>query len=167
VQFEIIELPALSGNKTKIYSVYIENEQLTLYEQFIQANQHNFEKEVVNIDERLEMVGNDYGLIQEYFDTGSGRFGQNLCTFKDRPGSHLRLYFIEFGFKTIILGSGGEKPKDKRTSQEVPILDRERNLIGLVSETLQKAERAGEFGINEDGSIWSTTNFKYDKNDYE
>lgn len=165
MKFTLYEESA-SGEKTKIYSPIIEGEELTLYEKFVDENVGRHKKEVENIDDRLLAIGNDCGLFGEFFDTKAGKFGENLCTLKDRPRSKLRLYFIEYGNSAIILGSGGEKPKSVKATQDVKKLDDENRLIGLVSRTLQKAEKRGHFSVNDDGSINSTTNFTYDTEDY-
>lgn len=138
---------------------------MTLYEHFLDENRNLFRKEIANINKRLEVVGNDTGLMEEFFKVGAGKFGQNLCTFRDRPRSILRLFFIEYGNHAIVLGGGGVKPKTAKTTQDVPKLESEKNLLGQIADTLKKAERAGHFGVQE-GGFFSTTNFIYDTNDY-
>ena len=157
----------LSGDKTKIYSVIVDNDTDTLYEKFVSENITTHRKEVNNIDDRLMNIGNECGLMEEFFDTKAGKFGENLCTFKDRPGSKLRLFFIEYGNVAIILGSGGVKSKTSKTTQDEPQLIKENRLLGKISITLQEAEKVGHFKINEDGSIMSTTNYAYNTEDYE
>lgn len=167
VKFELV-IERASGEKTKIYSPIILDwgEDITLYERFVQENKVKYKKEIHNIDDRLNLIGKEVGLEEEFFETKAGKFGQNLCKLKDRPGQKLRLYFIFYGYSAIILGGGGFKPKDKRTHQEVAKLDEENTLIGEISDTLQLAEKAGHFGIDENGYMWSTTDFIYDTNDY-
>jgi hypothetical protein len=104
--------------------------------------------------------------MEEFFKTGAGKFGQIICTFKDHPRSLLRLYFIEFGNAAIILGGGGPKSKSARTSQEVAQLAAELEMLGLIANTLKKAEEKGHFGFDEDGNLFSTRNYIYDTDDY-
>lgn len=165
--FELYEMEGLSGEKIKIFSPLIEGETDTLYEKFVRENQLDYKKEVENLDTRLEIVGKEVGLYDEFFKTGAGKFGQNICSFRDRPGSKLRLFFIEYGNILIILGGGGVKPKSVRTTQGVPKLQTEVNLLGLIADTLRKAEKKGHFGIDEDGCIFSTTNYAYNTDNYE
>lgn len=149
----MIELD-LSGEKTKIYSPEILGEIKTLYEKFIEENSVVHEKEVLNLDTRLEMIGYETGLFEESFDMGAGQFSENLCTLKDRPKRKLRLFFIEYMLrKAIILGGGGEKPSTARATQDVPKLIQENRLLGLISRTIQKAEKYGDFEINEAGLL--------------
>jgi hypothetical protein len=169
LRFELFIQDDVSGEQTKIYSVIIENENETLYERFVHENRQQFRKEVENLHVRLQAIGNKYGLMEEYFELGGGaKRSHRICKLKDRPKSLLRLYFIEFGNMAIILGGGGHKPKDKRRHQDVPKLEKENNLLGMISETLQKAMRKGHLTIDEEnGTMTSTTDFIYDTNDYE
>ncbi|MFZ1786612.1 MAG: hypothetical protein WAU23_15500 [Ferruginibacter sp.] len=156
-----------SGEKTKIYSPMIEGEDSTLYEQFIAKNEKKFKREVVNIDERIWAIGHDCGLFEEFFDTKAGKFNENLCTFKDKPNTKLRLFFIEYGSAAIILGSGGSKETKFRATQDKPELYEKNRQLGEISLTLQKAQQAGHFSINPDGTLNSTTDFTYNSEDYE
>ena len=166
VIFTLFELNH-SGEKTKIYSPLIEGEDSTLYEQFISENEIKFKIEIVNIDQRLYTIGNDCGLFEEYFDTKAGKPAENLCTFKDRPKKKLRMFFIEYGTKAMILGGGGHKATKFRSTQDNPELYEKNRKIGEISIILQKAERAGHFSVNSDGTLNSTTNFTYNSEDYE
>ena len=156
----------MSGIKAKLYSPMLHGDDVTLYERFILENKTLHLNEVSNIDERLEIVCKETGLFQESFDTKSGKFGENLCTLKDKPNRKLRLYFIEFGLSTIVLGGGGFKPPSARSRQEVKKLDDENTLIGLISTTLQRAIVFKHLGVGSDGAFWSTTNYIYDTDNY-
>ncbi|MBL7696130.1 MAG: hypothetical protein JNK91_14870 [Ferruginibacter sp.] len=156
-----------SGERAKIYSPLIEGEDSTLYDQFVEENRNKFRKEVANIDERLYTIGHKCGLLDDFFDTKSGKFGENLCTFKDRPGRKLRLYFTEFDLVAIILGGGGEKPSNVRATQDKADINFRNRQIGEISLILQKALKAGHFTVYDDGSLDSTTNFTYDSEDYK
>jgi len=166
LKFELVILDNLSGGRTTLLSPILEGHELTLFEHFVAANKKNFAREVINLELRLEVVGKETGLMEEFFKTGAGRLGQNICTFKDRPRSLLRLYFIEFGNFAIILGGGGPKPKSIQTSQEVPVLANALNILGLIADTLRMAEKKGHFGFDEDGNMFSTTDYIYDSEDY-
>jgi hypothetical protein len=167
VKFELV-IDGNSGEKTKIYSPIILDwgEDKSLYERFVEENMDEFKNEVDNLDTRLNTIGNECGLFEEYFDSKAGKYGQNLCKLKDRPKAKLRLYFIFYSYRAIILGGGGVKPKETRTHQEVQKLNDENSLLGLISETLQLAEKAGDFQIDENGDMISTTNFIYDTEKY-
>jgi len=167
VIFELV-IDANSGEKTRIYSPIILDlgDDITLYERFVSENRVKYKKEIDNIDSRLYAIGNDCGLFEEFFESKAGKFGQNLCKLKDRPKAKLRLYFIFYSYRAIIVGGGGFKPKEVRTHQEVKKLDEENSLLGQISETLLLAEEAGHFKIDEDGNMISTTNYIYDTEAY-
>lgn len=166
MKFELVILDNLSGDKTTILSPILEGQDLTQYELFVKANKNRYRTELINIDERLENIGKVTGLMEEFFKTGAGKFGQNICTFKDHPRSLLRLYFIEFGNAAIILGGGGPKPKSARTSQEVPHLATELDTLGLIADTLKIAEERGHFGFDDNGNLFSTTDYIYNTDYY-
>jgi hypothetical protein len=154
VKFRLIEMD-ISGDKTKIYSPELIGETKTLYERFVEENVDNHEKEVLNLDTRLEIIGHETGLFEESFDSKAGKFGENLCTLKDKPKRKLRLFFIEYLLKNaMIVGGGGEKPASARATQDIPKLDSENRLLGEISLTIQAAEKAGVFEINDDGTIY-------------
>ncbi len=166
MKFTLYELEH-SGDKAKIFSPMIDGENETLYEQFIAENIKRNRKELANIDERLYTIGHKCGLFEESFYTKSGKFGENLCTLKDIPKRKLRLFFTEFGLCTIILGGGGYKAATIRATQDDPVLNAKNRQIGEISITLQKAQKAGDFTVNPNGTIESTTNFTYNSDDYE
>jgi len=169
LKIEIIEMDGLSGSGTKIYSFIVNDANESLYEEFVRENIKLFKKEVTNLDSRLEVVGNETGMEDEFYKTGIGKpLIHHICEFKDKPKANLRLFFIEeVQNNLIMLGSGGQKPKEKHAIQEVPLLDQKRVQLMEIEDLLRSAEKKGHFIINSDGTINSTTNFVYDTNDYE
>ncbi len=167
MKFELC-IESASGDKTKIYSPVLLEDGVdeTLYERFIRENKDAFKREVDNLDNRLNIMGKETGLLAEFFEPGGRRKVWNIFKFKDKPKTKLRLYFILLESNAIILGGGGFKPKGTRTHQEVPKLDNENELLGLIAETLQSAKKAGHFGVNDDGSIFTTTNYIYNTDNY-
>jgi hypothetical protein len=169
LKFRLVEMEELSGNETRIYSVEVDGAPLTLFEQFIIDNDNSYTREIDDLYTRLETIGKDCGLFEEFFESAKGKFLENICAFKDRPKSWLRLYFIEYGNRhpppdengvpAIILGGGGPKPKNAKTSQEVPLLDDQLQLLGKISNILQKAAKKGQFKIEDDGSITGKVDF--------
>ena len=131
----------------------MEGDSVTLFEKFLEENNSAYPGEVTNLYDRLEIVGHETGLWEEAFDTNSGKFGANICTFKDLPGRFLRLFFIEFGMTCIVIGSGGEKPKSVIKRQQVPKLNDEVELLEKISICLQKALKNGRIEIDDVGYI--------------
>jgi hypothetical protein len=131
----------------------IEGDSITLLEKFIDENNTDHPGEVTNLYDRLDIIGNETGLWEEAFDTGSAKFGTNICTFKDLPGRFLRLFFIEFGNACIVVGSGGVKPKHVIKRQEVSKLNDEIDILEKISWCLQKAIKNERIEIDEEGYI--------------
>jgi L-rhamnose mutarotase len=48
MNFEIIQLNQFSGNHAGIYSIYLKNEQQTLFERFIKENFNSLKSEIHN-----------------------------------------------------------------------------------------------------------------------
>lgn len=175
MKFRLVEMDEVSGDKTRIYSAEVDGAEQALFEQFLVDNDRKYTREIDDLYTRIESIGFDCGLFEEFFYTAKGKFGEQICVFKDRPGSKLRLYFIEFGNRktppdkhgipAIILGGGGPKPKTARTTQEVPVLDYQLQLLGAISNILQKAAKRGHFKIEDDGSITGQREFNSD--DYD
>ena len=151
-----------SGEKTRIYSAVVDDNPLMLYEQFVADNDPPFRKEVQNFDDRLRIIGNETGILEEQYKTGMGRRDQHICQFYDKPKAKLRLFFIEEAAKNmIIVGGGGLKPTNARATQDYPELDQQRELLMQVEDILRKAEKDGTLIIHDDGSITSSTDFIY------
>ncbi len=139
---------------------------MTLYERFVKNNSNSYLKEVQNLDDRIRNIASECGLFEEYFKTGAGEMGENLCHFADRPKAKLRLYFIEFGFSAIVLGGGGMKAKNTRATQDDKNLISENRLLGEISICLQNAIKKGHLEIHEDGTMSSSINFEFNSEDY-
>jgi hypothetical protein len=167
LKIEIFELEGVSGLKTKIYSFVVNDQELMLYEQFVVENDPPFGKEVANLDDRLRIIGNDTGIMSQYFKTGLGKPGQHICQFYDEPKSKLRLFFIEEARKNaIFVGGGGLKPTNARATQDDPTLNRHRELLIKIEDILRIAEDNGTLTIQEDGSIISKTDYIYYSKDH-
>lgn len=67
MNFSIVELDQLSGRKTKIYSVMIQDQATTLFDQFIRENLLTQRNEVRFILNRLQEIGHTTGARDIYF----------------------------------------------------------------------------------------------------
>ena len=54
---EIVKLEEFSGNEASVYSIYIEEEEITLYDRFIIENKAQFLTEITDINKRLINIG--------------------------------------------------------------------------------------------------------------
>ena len=150
MKFEIIELTRLSGNKATVYSLLINDEELTLFDKFIEENDDNFSDEIDSIFDTLNKIGQKFGAKREFFKENEGKLGDLVCALYDTPNSNLRLYCIRLGNAVIILGSGGYKPKTIRALQEDAKLTQENCLLRQFSELLHQKILEGEIYWNGD-----------------
>lgn len=66
MKFSLVELEELSGEKLKIYSLLIEDDELTLYDHFLEENTENFAEETTDITNRLEVMATRTGLRDDF-----------------------------------------------------------------------------------------------------
>jgi hypothetical protein len=166
VKFSLVELEELTGEKIKVYSIIIEEEELTIYDKFLDENQDQFQEEVIDITNRIEVIAKYIGLRDDFIKQGEGELGDGIHAFYDKPESKLRLYFIRFGNVAIVLGGGGNKPKTIRRFQDDPKLKDENYFLRKVSVILAEAVREGTLFITDQG-LESTTDFIYTNDEDE
>jgi len=151
VKFEIVKIEQLTGNRTTVYSVIIDEEELTLFEQFIAENIESHRNELQDITERIKVIATKTGAIESFFDKPEGKIGQDIFALYDKPKSHLRLYCMRFSKVALILGGGGHKPKSIRSFQEDPKLKYENYLLREISDRVTKRIIEKEIWWSEDG----------------
>ena len=59
--FSIVEVPMLSGDKCRIFSILMDGDDETLYEQFSEAYWDDYKSEVQDIYNRLMFIGHEGG----------------------------------------------------------------------------------------------------------
>ncbi len=160
MKISLVELEELTGEKIRVYSLIIGEDDLTIYDRFLEENQEQFENEVVDITNRIEVIAKHTGLRDDFIKQGEGELGDGIHAFYDKPESNLRLYFIRFGNVAIVLGGGGHKVKSIRRLQDDPKLKDENYFLRKVSVILTDAVREGTLSITESG-LESTTDFIY------
>lgn len=57
MNFEIVRLSDFSGKKATIYSVIQEDEDLTLFDHFIEENENEYPDEILDIVKRIKAIG--------------------------------------------------------------------------------------------------------------
>lgn len=153
MNFELIKLGYLSGNKASVYAVWFDDLNLTSFEIFIKENEKVFKSELLDIVKRLKKIGASTGAREQYFKKGEGIPGDGVCALFDSPGKKLRLYCIRYGSMIVVLGGGGKKDvaklqHDKKLTDENYFL---RRLSAEITERIKNDE------------IW----FSEDKLDFE
>lgn len=142
-------LDKLSGKKATVYSVQLDDG-TDLFDQFLNENSAEYEKDVKNILQRIRSISRKAGAQKHFFKTKEGKPGDGVCALYDTPDKHLRLYCIRMGNTVIILGGGGPKPKKIRALQEDSKLKHENYLLRDVSKELTDKMRNGEIRFSDD-----------------
>jgi hypothetical protein len=149
MNFEIVELEEFSGNKATIYSVWIDESERTLFDQFIEENRYAHPKEIQSIVDRIEIIGHVTGAREQFFKPNEGKPGDGICALYDSPDKKLRLYCIRYGATCILLGGGGIKKV--RALQDDPKLKEENYLLRGISQRITDALKAGDLYWTVDG----------------
>ncbi len=150
MRYKLVKIAKFSGNKASIYSIYLEDEQRTLYERFFEENKNTFKSELNNIRVRLNTIGHDIGARKQFFRANEGKPGDGVCALFDIPKSNLRLYCIRYGSLIVILGGGGFKPKSIRALQEDEKLEDENSLMRQISLDIRKRMNDKEISFTDD-----------------
>lgn len=163
MKFEIVEVDELSGPAAKIYSVVLEGEDGTLFDNFLQQYSETHPSEVVEIVDRLRVIGKREGARERYFKLNEGKPGDGVCALYDIPGRKLRLYCIRFGCVAIVLGSGGAK--NVRAYQKDTILNRQAEIMKYVSQEIMKAQREKDIKLTANGELVGNLIFNDEENE--
>jgi hypothetical protein len=147
MNFTIEELSQLSGNRAKIYTVRIENEEQTIFEEFLNRYVENYADALQNILTRIQTIGK-VGARDEFFKLNEGKPGDGLVALFEVPGKKLRLYAIKYNDSYIILGSGGIK--EVRTWQEDPVLNFENKRLQEISKRITHRMKERELSWSEE-----------------
>lgn len=151
MKFEIVKLNEYCGKNANIYSVYLEDEKLTLFDQFIENHEEKYQKELSRIDERLKIIGRTTGAREQFFKGNQGKSGDLLCYLIYEKGQILRLYCLRFGMTAIIIGSGGTKEKEFKAFQEKKELKEENYKLRKISELIYTRIKEGDLKWSKDG----------------
>lgn len=149
MNFELVKIPALSGEHCQIFSVKIEGEEQTLFENFAEEYVEQFEEEVLDIYNRLKSIGKAFGARPHFFKDKEGAPGDGVSALFDTPNGLLRLYCIVYGRVAIILGGGGLKTV--RAWQDDPKLYKEATMMKHVSSKVTQAIKDGDIKITDNG----------------
>jgi hypothetical protein len=150
MKFEIVKLNQFNGNKCGVYSIFIDDEQDTLFDRFLYENRISFKNEILSILQRINTINKKAGASEYFFKKDEGNLGDGVCALFDVPDSNLRLYCIRYGNSIIILGGGGEKPKTIRTFQENKKLKDENSLLRDISMKITELIKVKEIYYSDD-----------------
>lgn len=165
MKFRIQKLEQFTGEQAGIYSVFIENEQQTLFERFLMENVSSFKGEIIDITKRIKAINEKTGAREQYFKFREGVPGDGVCALYDLPEKNLRLYCIRYGSSLVILGGGGLKEKDIRAFQEDEKLTEENYFLRKVSDLITGRIKEGEIAYSSDYTEL-TGNLEFDTDEY-
>jgi len=152
MKYKIVQLSQFNGNKAGIYSVYLSDEQKTLFECFLRKNIITFKSEIIDINKRINAINKKTGARDIFFKLDEGIPGDGVCALYDDPAHNLRLYCIRYGNSLVILGGGGYKPKTIRKLQDDPKLKEENYFLREISSLITERIKSGEISFSEDGT---------------
>ncbi|GAB2683453.1 hypothetical protein GCM10027037_00340 [Mucilaginibacter koreensis] len=144
MKFKLHKIAQLSGSKASVYTVTLDGDAGSLFEQFLIANKGEFPAETQDLLLALRTIGHKTGARVDFFKKGEGRMGDHISALFDVPERKLRLYCIQFGMDCIILGGGG--PKTTRTWQEDTELSRQMHLLMQVADRIHQGFADKELG---------------------
>jgi len=150
MNYKLVKLIQFSGEEASIYSVYLFDNQKTLFEIFIEENKNLFISELNHIVARLSTIGKRTGARVNYFTEYEGVPGDGICALYDAPDKMLRLYCIRYGNSIVILGGGGHKPKSVKAFQEVEKLEKENYLLRHIATAINQRIKDKEIVYTED-----------------
>ena len=164
MNFEIVEIEELSGRAATIYTVLPGGTEQTVFDIFLEENKKRFNAEIGFIVNRLYEIGHRVGAREGFFKPNEGKPGDGVCALYDLPDSKLRLYCIRYGNVAVILGGGGEKPKEMRAWQESDKLTEEASRMIEVSKAIMARLKSGEIEWSRDGmGLEGDLNFEEDE----
>ena len=159
---KLVKLLNFTGDEASIYSVVLDDEKETLFENFIKENKNSFSSEIKDILIRLETIGHKTGARESFFKHYEGAQGDGVCALYDKPNNNLRLYCIRYATQILILGSGG--PKNVRALQEDKKLTQENYFLRWLSKQITERIRNKEIEyINDCHDFSGNLNFQDDE----
>ena len=153
MQSKLVKLNQLSGSKASIYSVWLDDIQLTSFDNFLLENKNEFKSELKDILERLTTIGKKTGAKEYFFKINEGTLGDGVCALYDNPDKKLRLYCIRYGTMIVILGGGGEKTVQKL--QQNKKLKDENYFLRKISKQITERLQDGELKFTPNGMDFS------------
>jgi len=150
MKFRIQKLERFTGEQAGIYSIFLEDEQQTMFERFLKENVSLFKSEIIDITQRIKAINEKTGAREQYFKFKEGIPGDGICALYDLPEKHLRLYCIRYGSSLLILGGGGLKEKEIRAFQENEKLTEENYFLRKVSDLITERMKDGEIEYTAD-----------------
>jgi hypothetical protein len=146
VKFRLVKLDKLSGQKTQVYSIIIDDDDKNLFEHFLEENNETYHDELLEILTRIKSISNKEGAREHLFKKAEGKLGDGIEALYDESKRKLRLYCIRYGSVLLVLGGGGAK--NVRALQDDPKLKKENYLLREISKRISQAMQDGDLKWN-------------------
>lgn len=150
MRIRLVKIKQLSGKNASIYSAVYNDDQITLFDKFLNENIITFKSELLSIVIRLKVIGKKTGARETFFKLEEGNLGDGVCALYDNPKKNLRLYCIRYGSSLIIIGGGGYKAKTVRALQDDPKLKKENHLMREISKLIKQKMEEGVISFTDD-----------------
>lgn len=148
MKLKLVKLDKLSGQKTQIYSIVVDNDDKNLFEHFLAENDEAYHDELLEILTRIKSISNKEGAREHLFKKAEGKLGDGVEALYDESKRKLRLYCIRYGSVLLVLGGGGAK--NVRALQDDPKLKEDNYLLREISKRLSQTMQDGD--LKWDGS---------------
>ena len=149
MNFEIVEIEQLTGEKAHVYSVILEGEDIPLLNQFF--NENAFHKDIRKVYDKIQVMANDTGFREQFLKIGEGALGDGV--FAINYTGTLRLYGIRFHDAVVLFGSGGYKPPEAISYEDYPPLHAKAEQIKQIAKEIYQMILDKELVIKEDGTL--------------
>ena len=149
MEFELVKLAGFSNDEVSVYTLLNCDTGISLFQSFIQENQHEFPDEVKDIAKRI-LSFKEVGARENFFKINEGKPGDGVCALYDDEKSNPRMHCNRYGTVVVVLGSGGHKPKTTRRLQETKKLEDENQIMRNLSAEIEKRRRNGDLSFSKD-----------------
>jgi hypothetical protein len=146
VKLKLVKLDKLSGQKTQIYSIVVDNDEKNLFEYFLEENDEAYHDELLDILTRIKSISHKEGAREHHFKKAEGKLGDGVEALYDESNRKLRLYCIRYGSVLLVLGGGGAK--NVRALQDDPKLKKENYLLREISKRISESMQEGDLKWN-------------------
>ncbi len=156
MEFDLVDIEELSGNKAHIYSILLDGEEDTLLDKFFSENE-DFADELSEIHNQLFSMGHRFGCREQLFKLYEGKPGDGVVAIRQ---GQLRLYCLRYGNAAIFVGSGGYKPPEIHAYQEDPVLNSKAQQMIKIANAINQAIKDRDIKVNDDGSLTLSDNLE-------
>jgi putative component of toxin-antitoxin plasmid stabilization module len=151
MKYKLVRENLLSDKMASVYIIEEVKSGISSLDSFIRKYNNSFKDEIINILIRLKTIGKITGAREQFFKLNEGIPGDGVCALFDEPEKRLRLYCSRYGSLIIIVGGGGDKPKNMRALQESSQLATENYRLRKFSVEITKRIKARHIQFSDDG----------------